>query len=103
MKEKYKVCVTETLKRECEIEAASEEEALQLLEDKYKNSEIVLDYSDLVDTEFSNCGYNKKEIQILNQISEFCKNECGSCNCCCEDECILYRIEKIIEDGFYDC
>lgn len=38
----------------------------------------------------------KKEIQILKQISEFCKNECQSSNCCYEDGCVLYRIEKII-------
>lgn len=99
----YKVYVTETLRRECEIEATSEDEALELLEEKYNESEIILDYSDLVDTEFSNCSHSKKEIETLNQISEFCKSECGDHDCCCEGDCVLYRIKKIIEDGFYDC
>lgn len=66
MKEIYKVYVTETLRRECEIEAASEEEALQLLEEKYNENEIVLDYSDLADTEFSNCD----GIEVLVKASD---------------------------------
>ena len=47
---------------------------------------------------------------IMTQISEFCANECGSCNSCPEDDCILYRIEKKIIRGLlimvtyiYDC
>lgn len=33
--------------------------------------------------------------KILLEIAKFCEN-CSS-NCCCpEDECILYRIEKIL-------
>lgn len=98
----FNLIITETLQRECEIEAESEDEALQILEDKYHDCEIVLDYADLVDTEFSNCKYTKKEIQILNQITNFCKNDCAECECCVEDDCVLFRIEKIIENGFYE-
>lgn len=33
--------------------------------------------------------------KILLEITKFCEN-CGS-NCCCpEEECVLFRIEKII-------
>lgn len=36
--------------------------------------------------------------KILLEITDFCKC-CGS-NCCCpEDECVLFRIEKIIVDS----
>ncbi len=31
--------------------------------------------------------------EILNEIYNFCK-ECGSCQCCPEDECVLFRIEQ---------
>jgi len=34
--------------------------------------------------------------KILNEISNFC-NECSSRENCSEDECVLYRIEKIVE------
>lgn len=99
----YDVVITETLQRECEIEANSEEEALEILEEKYNDCEIVLDYSDLVDTEFSNCKYTKKEINVMNEIHNFCKKECSEgVNNCAEDTCPLYRIEKIIEQGYYE-
>lgn len=103
MKDTYKLYITETLQRECEIEATSEEEALGVLEEKYNNNEIVLDYSDLIDSEFSNCTYTKKEIEILNEIHNFCANECCSCECCPENNCILFRIEQIITNGLKEC
>ena len=54
MNNKYKVEITETLKRVVEIEANNEENALYEVTKKYKNSEIVLDYSDFVDVNFEN-------------------------------------------------
>lgn len=33
---------------------------------------------------------------ILTEISEFCANECGSREQCCEEECILFRIENLV-------
>lgn len=33
--------------------------------------------------------------KILKEITEFCK-ECASHECCCEEDCVLYRIEQII-------
>ncbi len=37
--------------------------------------------------------------KILYEITNFCK-ECPSSSCCCEEECVLFRIEKlIINDG----
>jgi hypothetical protein len=38
-----------------------------------------------------------KEDQIMNEITEFCR-DCKSCECCPEEECILFRIERIIVD-----
>lgn len=36
------------------------------------------------------------EEEILNEITNFCGNECGNVLNCAEDECVLYRIEKIV-------
>lgn len=33
---------------------------------------------------------------ILNEIMSFCE-ECSSRECCPEEECVLYRIEQIVE------
>lgn len=33
--------------------------------------------------------------KIMLEIAKFC-DTCGSHDCCPEDECILYRIEKLI-------
>jgi hypothetical protein len=93
----FNVKVTEVLQRKCEIEAETEDEALEILESKYYDEEIVLDSQDLIDTEFSNCGYSKKEIEIMNEIHSFCKYDCGEgVYNCAEEKCVLWRIEKII-------
>lgn len=34
--------------------------------------------------------------EILTEISNFCSEECPSCTCCPEEECVLFRIEKIV-------
>jgi hypothetical protein len=101
-KQIFNVIVTETLQRTCEIEAETEDEALEILEEKYYNEEIVLDYQDLIDTDFSNCRYSKKEMEMLNEIHWFCQLQCcEGLNNCSEDECVLFRIEKIIEGTNY--
>ena len=101
-KQIFNVIVTETLQRVCEIEAENEDEALEILEEKYYDEEIVLDDSDLIDTEFSNCEYSKKERHIMNEIQRFCENQCGEgVSNCAEEECVLFRIEKIIEGNYY--
>lgn len=33
--------------------------------------------------------------EILTEITDFC-SECGSKECCKEEECILFRIEQIV-------
>ena len=99
MKE-FKLFVSELLQQEVEVEAENIEEALAELERLYHEGEVVLDYSNLIDTEFSNCELSKKEIQIMGEIGKFCE-ECPSCDCCPEGECVLYRIEKIIENGYF--
>lgn len=34
--------------------------------------------------------------EILKEISDFCA-ECASNECCVENDCVLYRIERIVE------
>lgn len=41
--------------------------------------------------------FTNKEDQIMNEITEFYTN-CESCQCCPEDDCVLFRIERIIVD-----
>jgi hypothetical protein len=50
--ETFKIEVKETLSRIIEIEANSCEEAFLIIEDLYKNQEIVLDADDFIETEF---------------------------------------------------
>jgi len=40
---------------------------------------------------------SKKRDKILNEITTFCQNECGECQCCPEESCVLWRIEQIID------
>ena len=47
-KKTYKVEITETLQRVIEVEAKSEEEALETIEEQYRDEEIVLDYGDFM-------------------------------------------------------
>lgn len=49
---KYKVEITEILQYQEEIEAKSEEEALEKLKSKYYNEDIILDYSHHINAEF---------------------------------------------------
>ena len=48
----YKVEVIETLKRQKIIEADSLDEALEILQDEYKNCNIILNENDFVEVEF---------------------------------------------------
>lgn len=66
----YKIYITQTLQRELEVEAESKEEALNKIEEKFNNGELLLDYDDVIDTEFSNCKLSKKEIQFGNKSEE---------------------------------
>lgn len=50
---KYLVEITEILQHQEIIEANSEKEAFDILENKYRNEEIVLDYSNHIDTKLS--------------------------------------------------
>ena len=47
----YDICITEILDRHVMIKANSEEEAKQIAQNMYNNEEIVLDYTDLTQTE----------------------------------------------------
>lgn len=57
---KYNVEVVETLSRVVEVEANNYEEAEEIVEEKYSNSDIVLDWNDLECTEYN--PYPSREI-----------------------------------------
>lgn len=50
--ETFKIEIKETLSRILEIKAVDTEDALQKIQQQYKNEDIVLDASDFVETEF---------------------------------------------------
>ena len=49
---KIKVEITETLQKTIEVDAEDIEEALLIVKRKYRNSEVVLDDTSFIDTEF---------------------------------------------------
>ena len=65
MKE-FEVTVTETLQRTVKVEADSKDDALQMVKDMYRDSEIVLDSDDFADVEYS--SNEGKEIEKENTI-----------------------------------
>lgn len=50
---KYKITITETLSREVEVNADSEQEAIQKVSDDYRAEKYVLSSEDYMDTDFS--------------------------------------------------
>lgn len=54
MMKEYKIEIKELLKRIVTIEAESEEEALKMAKEKYRNEEIILDYTDFKDVDLKN-------------------------------------------------
>lgn len=38
----------------------------------------------------------KDKDAIVNEITTYCMNECPIREACAEDECVLFRIEKIV-------
>lgn len=53
MKE-FNIEISETLQKVISIEAESEKEALKIAKEKYRNEEIILDYTDFKDVDFTN-------------------------------------------------
>ena len=49
---KVKVEITEILQKTIEVDADNFEEALSIVKEKYKKSEIILDDTSYIDTEF---------------------------------------------------
>lgn len=94
--EVYTVYVTEKLQRELEIAAPGPYEALDEAERLYHEGEVVLDYSDLVSTEFTSEPISRKEIDILDIIGKTCRNcknlESSSCSACS-----MKKIETLIQ------
>lgn len=66
----YKVEVTETLQRVIEIEANSSEEALAIVNNQYKNEDIVLDYSDFVEKSIDLQSDYLKTNQLIKLIKK---------------------------------
>ena len=49
---KMKIEITETLQKTIEVDAEDIEEALLIVKRKYRNSEVILDDTSFIDTEF---------------------------------------------------
>lgn len=63
---KFRVQITETLQFQEEIEAKNELDALEIVKEKYKNEDIVLDSNYHVATEFA-------VIERVKQKNNFCE------------------------------
>ena len=50
---KYRVDITEVLRRTIEMEAESKEDAIEMVRRMYRNCDIILDASDYIETEIS--------------------------------------------------
>lgn len=50
---KYRIEVTEVLSRTIEMEAESEDDAIEMVRRMYRDCDIILDVSDYVETEIS--------------------------------------------------
>lgn len=46
--------------------------------------------------------YTDADRAILSQITAFCRDHCSERGNCPEEECVLWRIEKIVEGGEND-
>lgn len=65
MKE-FEVTITETLQKTVSIEAETKEEAKQLVEDMWKDGDIILDADNFADVEYA--ADNGKETEKLNEL-----------------------------------
>lgn len=68
---KYKIEIEEVLQRVEEIDADNLEEALDIIDEKYKNQEIILDYEDFKEYEIReyNEGVKQEEYKKLHKIN----------------------------------
>ncbi|MBQ9700109.1 MAG: hypothetical protein IJV71_05740 [Lachnospiraceae bacterium] len=41
--------------------------------------------------------------QILNEVTLYCRDECSSSCECPEDECVLFRIERLVVESDMEC
>lgn len=57
----YEVYITETLCRTERVEATSEAEAMAAVERKYNREEIILDYSDIIEVQFTAALYDDEK------------------------------------------
>ena len=60
---KFNIEITETLQRQIEMEADNYETALAIVKKKYRNSEIILDSNDYIDTDFRLITVSKSKEQ----------------------------------------
>lgn len=64
----------------------------ELLERSYKGNEVIKYIESLEDK------LERIRVLVLNETTTFCE-ECSSREDCPEEECVLYRIEQIVENG----
>ncbi len=71
---KTDIKITEVLSRVITIDSSSTEEAINIVEDMYRNEEIVLDYSDFNDDviiERNEKIFNSKKDFLINKVNDY--------------------------------
>lgn len=61
---KYEVVITETLRRTVSVEADNQDAAEAIVQDKWNNSEYILDADDFSDVSFNSC----KKTDIIREV-----------------------------------
>lgn len=71
MEEIYEVRITETLSKILAVKANSLDEAFKLIEDAYRNEEIVLDWSNFDEYEISALPYSAEDGSITEKDAQY--------------------------------
>jgi DpnD/PcfM-like protein len=72
--ETFKIEIREVLSRVVEVEAISSDDAISKIEDLYRKTDVVLDYSDLALTDFidiSRQSKNDEKDELMKEVIEY--------------------------------
>lgn len=74
---KYRILITETLQKVVEVEAENFSDAYDLVVEKYRDGNIVLDYDDFIDSQIENFTSETKdgEAKLFYKVDEEQNND----------------------------
>ena len=90
---KYDIEIEEVLRRVVSVEANNIDDAINKIEERYSNQEIVLDSSDFVESSFNNL-YSKKLDKPLNMYLHFSPSD-GKLTILCDEKSSEYVCDNV--------